>query len=134
MHRLSPGRVVPAALAVFTLLIGACATGGGGERTGNDPDRITFEELQDVLELSAFEAVRRLRPTWLRARTAGFGAPGRETASVYVDGLRQEEGLRALSVLDTADIREMRFLSAAEATTRFGTNNVGGAILVSTRR
>lgn len=134
MRRPSPGRFVPATLAGLTLLIGACATGGGGERIGNDPDRITFEELQDVLELSAFEAVRRLRPSWLRARTAGFGAPGRETASVYVDGLRQEQGLRALSVLDTADIREMQFLSAAEATTRFGTNNVGGAILVTTRR
>jgi len=33
-----------------------------------------------------------------------------------------------------ADIQEMRYLNAADATTRFGTNYVSGVILVTTKR
>lgn len=118
-------RTVMVCLAVAALGLGGCAAGtsGGG---GGDRNRIGSDELQEVLDLNAYEAVRRLRPQWLRSRTS-------EGPSVYVDGMRGV-GLDGLRTLDTADIQEIEFLSASDATTRFGTNNAAGAILVRTRR
>lgn len=120
-------RTVVVCLAMAALGLGGCATstsGGGGG--GGNRNLIGSEELQEVLDLNAYEAVRRLRPAWLRSRTT-------DGPSVYVDGMRGG-GMDDLRTLDTADIQEIRFLSASDATTRFGTNNVDGAILVTTRR
>ena len=50
---------------------------------------------------------------------------------VYVDGTRRG-GPEELRVLRADQIAEMRFMSALDATTRYGLNHDGGAILVST--
>jgi hypothetical protein len=43
-------------------------------------------------------------------------------------------GAENLDALRAADIQDMRYLNAADATTRFGTNYVSGVILVTTKR
>ena len=53
-------------------------------------------------------------------------------AEVYVDGARFG-GIESLSLIQATPILEIRFLSASEATSRFGTGNSGGAIVITTR-
>jgi hypothetical protein len=52
---------------------------------------------------------------------------------VYVDG-RLFGGMRELHQIRASDVAIMRFLSAPDATTRFGTGHEGGAILIETKR
>lgn len=119
---------------VLVLALGGCAgsmSGGGGS-----PNRISSEELREIEPegLSAYEAVRRYRPNWLRTRSsATFGSGGAEQAArVVVDGvpMGEVEDLRALNV---SEIEQLEYVGAGDATTRFGTGYVGGAILVQTR-
>ncbi len=70
--------------------------------------------------------MRRLRPRWLRGR-------GGDLPVVYVEQVRRGE-LEVLERLVPEDVAELRFLSAGDATLRFGTNHAGGAILVSLKR
>lgn len=131
MRVLSPNRLVVTSCAVLALGLGACASSGTTGSTGGgagDPDHLTEQQLQTVPELNALEAIRRLRPGWLRAR-----GMARSTPNVYVNGMRQGN-IDELSSLRASDVLEMEYLTAAEATNRFGTNNTGGAIVVTTRR
>jgi hypothetical protein len=127
---LSPGRLVLTSCALLALAAAGCASSGTTGSRGGDPDVLTAEDLQTVQDLSAYDAVRRLRPAWMRARGAGTA---RATPIVYVDGMRRGS-LDELSSVRASEIQEIRYLSASEATTRFGTNNTGGAIVVTTRR
>ena len=109
---------------LLTLAFTSCASGGapGGQR--RNPDPITSEELRqtDSEGLSAFQAVQRMRPQWLRGR--GVASFGGGAAYGEVADLRS---------MDASDIDEMRFLGAADATPRLGTGYDAGAILVSLR-
>lgn len=123
-------RVGFATLSLALLLSAAGCGGGSGAAparpAGSSADRIVEEELTTLHQLSALEAVRRLRPRWLQTRT---GSPPR----VHVDGnpIGTSENLNSLRA---ADVQEMLYLNAADATTRFGTNYISGVILVTTRR
>jgi hypothetical protein len=52
---------------------------------------------------------------------------------VYVQGVRYGE-LRDLQRMNLDEVREVEFIDAASATTRFGTGHSGGAIMVSIDR
>ena len=83
---------------------------------------------------SVFEAVRALRPRWMQARSgATFSSPQRQTPRVYVDGQLRGE-LDEMWTMLPSEVGEVRFMSASDATTRFGTNHVAGAIVITTRR
>lgn len=126
--------------ALFTVLLATaalgCATGGSSgsqESSSGSFDRIASEELRQIEadNLNAYQAVRRLRSNWLRARSATFDG-GRNYPRVFVDGIEFGE-LDSLRDINIVDIEEMRFLDAREATTRFGTGYMGGVIAVDTR-
>jgi len=115
----------------LALGITGCASSGGGSEGDSGPrgtsTRIIFEELEPLQQLDGYDAVRRLRPMWLRAR-------GGASPQVIIDGNRAAGGLDALRSMRASEIQEMRYLSSSDATTRFGTGFDGGAILVTTRR
>lgn len=114
-------------LAVVVLLT-ACASASGGDgtaRRGNS-NLITSAELEAVAQLSALEAIQRLRPQWLRGR-AGSPDP-----VVFLDGSQMGD-LRVLDTVSASGVQEMRFLNSSDATTRYGTGFGGGAIQVRTR-
>lgn len=50
----------------------------------------------------------------------------------YLDGTRLTD-LSALGGVPTASVVEVRYLPGSEATTRFGTGHIGGAVVVRTR-
>jgi len=122
-------RFIPAAATALMLVLSACASGGGGGSDGS-PRRqanvITAEELSGVAQLDCLQAIQRLRPDWLRTRTSAFPA-------IFVDG-RESLSSDVLQSVPVANVQEIRFLAARDATTRFGTGYISGAILITTGR
>tara|TARA_B100001123_G_scaffold4502_1_gene5894 strand:- start:4448 stop:4855 length:408 start_codon:yes stop_codon:yes gene_type:complete len=115
----------------------ASASGGGG---GNS-NLITNELLRDAEAegLSVYQIIQRNRPRWLRAgrgdtsfgNVAG-GASASDFARVVLDGAPYGD-LNALRSLNTVSVESIEYMSASDATTRFGTGYSGGAIIVHTR-
>lgn len=123
-------RIVPVIITaslVLALGLTACASGGGGGGGGSGPNQLAAEDLVDVQQLDAYQAIQRLRSRWLRGR-------GGQTPNVIVDGAARPGGLDALSDIRVSDVEEMRFLSANDASLRYGTGNSGGAIVITTKR
>ena len=80
------------------------------------------------------DAVRQLRPHWLRTRgPTSLRNPGRSAIVVYVDDVRLG-GVEYLETLRAASVASMEYLDGSEASVRFGTGHEGGAILVRTPR
>jgi hypothetical protein len=116
-------------LLPLVILGSACASSGqpGQSRPRRRSNLITAEELSELSVSNAYEAVRRLRPAWLQARGRS-GLP-----VVYRNNARWGGDPRSLESIRINVINEMRFLSASDATTRYGTGFTGGVILVATR-
>ncbi len=108
----------------------SCSSARTGSATSRNSTVVTTEELVEVHYLSGLQAVRRLRPNWLRVRgQATFSRQWSEGIRLYVDG-RHRHDILELGNISTSDIREMRFLTGREATMRYGTDHGDGAILV----
>jgi hypothetical protein len=114
------------ALVVGALTLGACASAGrgGDDETRGTQNHIVRAELANLDQLSAYQAIQRLRPRWLRTRLGRAPVP-------IIDGAPRRD-LRDLQTIRATEVEEMRFMSAADATTRYGTGYDGGAILVTT--
>jgi hypothetical protein len=137
-----------------TLLIGAalagvagCASSGTAGQAGEpqtttvsapvprqrkDPNVITEAELASRPTLTARQAIEQLRPQFLRTRgTTTLGnAQTADVIWVYVDGTRMGT-LEVLNNIGVHEIREIRYLNPSEATNRYGTGHVQGAILIT---
>jgi hypothetical protein len=125
------------AVGVLVLLVGlaGCASTGDGERAARQHRNIlTEEQIQASQHLTAFDAVRTLRPSWLRDRPLSVTNPEGAEVVVYVDGVRMTGGVETLRQVRAETVVRMEFMSSSDATTRFGTGHMGGAILISTRR
>jgi len=98
-------------------------------------DLITAYELERVSDMTLFEAVRRLRPHFLRNRsvTAHGRAPSRQLM-LYVNGEKMDS-IDDLRRLWPSDVEEVRFYEPQLANTYFARyNNAGGAIAVKLRK
>jgi hypothetical protein len=120
----------PAVLAVALFLLTGCASSPSGGQ-GLDPDRISRMELQEAGPSSAYNAIHKLRPIWLRKR-GNTSFTQDSDVLVYLDGTRvgEKEVLRGMS---TVNIERMEFMDARRATNRFGPGHVNGAILLISR-
>jgi hypothetical protein len=126
-NRLRTAILIPAAT------ISACVVGNPGPSRGSSQGDITRPELEQVLSESAYEAVEQLRPAWLfYRRTPTLTNPNPEPAA-YVDQAKLMV-LDDLRTIPVQDVERIRFLSASDATTVYGTGHMWGAIVVVTRR
>ena len=127
MH-LNRSRITLTLVVAFGLAtaLAACSSGGGSSGPRRDPNLITAEELAEYSTLTALDAIRRLRPRWLQSR-------GQTSAQVIQDGARLGDPENALRSMPVSDIEQMRYLSASDATMRYGTNYPGGAIEITSR-
>ena len=99
-------------------------------RTARDPNVISREEIVASGAGNAYDAVSRLRPSFLQfhgqvtmtGSDAGY-------PKVYLDHMLFGD-LTALKTLDVNGIREIHYYNGAEASSRFGLDNVSGAIEV----
>ena len=116
-------------LLAIAVLAGACASGGqGGAPSRRDRNLITAAEIaEDPIITNAFEAVRRLRPDWLRAR--GRSGP----PVVYHGEAKWSDSANGLTGIAIAGLLEIRYYSRSDATTRWGRGILGGVIQVITR-
>jgi len=124
-------RLIPA-LAAAALLAGCAST------TSNSPDTdarsrdiITLAELEELSVTNAYDAVRQLRPMWLRSRLGGFSI-GAATVPirVYVDKVQRGD-ITALETILLNSIYQIEFIRAAEATTKYGTDHAGGVFEIT---
>jgi hypothetical protein len=152
-------RVIPLALAAL-VVVSACASaasGAPGRRTSSMT--ITPEEISTSGAENAYQLVQSLRPEWLRARglqslsesthTVGregkSGTPvangdprvqipgaGRPQVWAYLNHARLGEAT-ALQQIRASDVASLQFLSAAQASLRYGSDNTHGAIVVILR-
>lgn len=109
-----------------------CATPRSGAKPAAERDLLLAAEIERTSASSAYDAVRQLRPEWLRRRgRSSIQNASAEALVIYLDGARlgSVSTLRSITV---GSILEIRHLDATEATTRFGTGHAGGALLIRT--
>jgi hypothetical protein len=120
-----------ALLLACTLLIGAC--GSSVTQSRGSRDVLTAEEISRASGMTAYDVVQQLRPQFLRIRTGrSTQGSGEAEPVIYVDNIRSG-GLAALRNIRAESVEEIRYIGASDATTRFGTGHMAGAILVRLR-
>lgn len=94
---------------------------------------LTAEEFEGTSAVDAMALVREFRPNWLQSR--GTMSIMDRTVSdilVFLNGVRAGDLIR-LRELRVQELRELRFLGAAEAQARYGSGTAGGVIEVWTK-
>jgi hypothetical protein len=115
------------------------ASSGTAARTSRSQDVIAESEITSRARdaTNALQIIEQLRPQMLRSRGTSSLAPGATSEDglprVYVDDIAYGN-LNSLSNVAALQIREIRFLSSRDATTRWGTGHAGGVILVTTKK
>lgn len=122
-------------LLLLALALSACVSSSGlqtGEmRRRHDANRLTRDEVLATHSSNVFEAVRQLRPNWLRKRGA-TSVHQQGDIVVYLDN-QQIGGPQVLQSFPLTSVVSLQFLDAATATQRWGTGHVHGAIVLSTQ-
>lgn len=128
-----PSRPTLVVALALTVGLGACASSGSsGPRRSST--RITAQEFEAFAQEDVYSIVQRLRPQWLVVRAPGNATTGvRPQISVIIDGVKQTGSVEVLRSLRGSDVDELRYMNARDATTRYGTGNVAGAIEVITK-
>ncbi|MBA3891048.1 MAG: hypothetical protein H0X64_11005 [Gemmatimonadaceae bacterium] len=112
------------------VMAAACAGSGARGMPTRDPDVITAVELATQAGVTARQAIERLRPRFLRVRgPSTINAPDADRIVVYVDNSRMG-GVEVLNQIRADDITEIRYMSAPDATSRYGTGHSAGAIVI----
>ena len=119
------------------VLVAACSSASTKGSTSAAPrgnrDLITRAQIDQMSVQDAYEIVSRMRPEFLREQRG----PSSVTRSgilpvVYIDGVRRG-GPEALRGLRPGEVDEIHFMSATDATTRYGTDHAAGVIEVKSR-
>ena len=122
---------------LLVLVLAGCGAAATASRGGNF-NLITSELLReaDAEGLNVYQLIERNRPQWFRAGrgapTLGYAAGGAAFARVLLDGIPSGE-INDLQRLITVEVESIEYVSASDATTRFGTGYSAGAILVRMR-
>lgn len=133
---LSPVRrllTIAAAGAIAGATAVACApraTGGSAGATASRHNLITAEELQPIGDLDLYDAIRRLRPNFLRSHGGQGVQSGMPDLVLYVGSTRMQD-MDQLHTILARQVKEVAFLEPQQANARFGGNNAGGAIVVT---
>ena len=100
-----------------------------------DARSIAFAEIATSRSTTAYDAVRALRPEFLRRRYPSPLSPDGQLPTVYVDD-HFEGDVGALRMLPASAVARIRLLTPVEAGHRFGIahDHRGGVILVQMRR
>ena len=125
-------------LALWAAVAGACASSPSSgspatqqqARPRGSRELITADELATIDVQNALQAVQRLRPNFLRFPGAMSITQGQAAVVVYVESTRMG-GPEMLQQIPITEVKEIRYLSATDATQRFGTGHTAGAIIVT---
>jgi hypothetical protein len=120
-------------IPLLLLLVGACA--GRVQPAGRvESNLLGRAALDSAGSVSAYDAVVRLRPSYLRGRgpTSLLNAGARARPVVFVDQSEYGE-IESLRSLTASRIEEIRFFPGPEATTKFGSPYGAGVIQLKMR-
>ncbi len=93
---------------------------------------MTGDEVLATHASSLFDAIQQAHPEFLRNRGfSSISSAAVDIPRVFVDNLEMGD-IQVLKTINPNDVLEVRRYSAEEATTRWGTGYVGGAIEVLT--
>lgn len=121
-----------AAGAMLALALGACgpaagASGDGGGTVARGNARVITEtEIQESSAPNLLELVQQLRPSWVQQRAV---ASGRGYPTVF-QGSQALGSIDRLREIGTTNVREVRYLTGPEASSRFGAGVPYGVIQV----
>jgi len=121
-------RVLGLSLAVS---LSACATGRVAPLQG-DPDAITSAELSHSKAPSVYEAIRQLRPRFLRTRGPSSLLNASAMGPAVIVDQSVLGGIETLADIPLGDVVTVRYLGAWDATTRHGPGYANGVIEVTT--
>ncbi len=82
---------------------------------------------------TALDLVQRMRPAMLRSRVAAPRSDGSTDVMAYLDGVKLGTW-RDLSRVHRSLVQEIRYYTPSEATRRWGSGHVSGAIEVTSRK
>ena len=135
-------RAAPLVLA----LASAAASADAQNRTPQDRNLLTLEDIRAAPPSSVHQLIRAKRPRWLtiRGHSTLRTVPGRDIMGrptvfmepaqiiVYMDGVRFGSQ-DALKSINTDDVASIEYLDAQSATQAYGSNHQYGAIIVRRR-
>lgn len=117
-------------------LLLACASAPSTEsrRGSGDADVITEAELATFGGQPVRNAIDKLRPQFLRTRgRSSITRAAEEGIVVYLGSMRMGR-VEVLSQVPSSDLSSVRYLSAADASRRFGLDHTTGAIILSPKK
>lgn len=123
--------ILPRFMPCLGLLLLGCVASTPWDRprpTPHSSNKVVCEELLATREATLYEAIEATRPPFVHPRNASRYGP-----LLYVDGVPMAE-FDAIYSIPLSDVVEVAFMSGPDATTRYGTGHVGGALLVTTFR
>lgn len=113
----------------------ACTAPKVGPAEPPDSHIITQDEIEASHTATAYDAIQKLRANFLsyRGETSFSKKNSQPYPMVYVDG--QEFGpISSLRSIPASQVATVRLYRSWEATTKFGTGNMGGVIAITTRQ
>jgi hypothetical protein len=122
-------------LALVLAVAFACSPPRLGPGEISNSQLITEDEIDASRASNAYEAVQKLRANFLsyRGETSFDKSRSQPYPTVYLDG--QEFGpMATLRNIPASQVATIRLYRSWEATTKFGTSNMGGVIAVTTRQ
>ena len=120
---------------VLVLSSTACASGGASASStspSGNRDLLMRDEIDKGQWANAYEAVRNLRPQWLRVRGRDTITGDAGGVQVVLDDVRLG-GTEVLRTLPISGVVYFQFVDGISASQRWGTGFGNGAIVVSTR-
>ncbi len=122
-------RTVAAAYAMVLLFGMACSSSGASSGTSSsNRDVLTRAEIDESNSGSLYDAIQRLRSSWLRPRGGGSQAE----VQVMMDGVRVGD-VSFLQNVRPESVIEVHYVNSRDATTRWGTGFTAGAIDIISR-
>jgi hypothetical protein len=113
---------------LLVLMLAACGTTSAA-RMGSS-DVLTRSEIETARASNALELLQQLRPQFLRSRGAlSIRDPAAGNPVVYMNNVHYGD-IESLRTIGIEEIDEIHYISAADATTRWGTGHAGGVIQV----
>jgi hypothetical protein len=124
--------MIAASATLFVVSTTACARQFYTPLETIDKDLITFDQLSQVRNENALDAIRKVRPTFLMSRgpTTLLGTSSRY-ATVYLDGMRYGS-IETLQQIPASWIAEAR-LYRVSTPGNFAQREFGGIIAITTR-
>ena len=120
MHRAFAGF-----LLVVAIVAGCTRASQTSPSTRSNSNLVTRDEIASVPEGNLYDALQRLRPELLRARSTATAATA--VPVVFVDGIRRGS-IDYLRAINNRQVMEVRYINAIDATTRYGLNVPAGVI------